>query len=69
MTCSISAIACCCSSDSRSLRQQPRILDRDDRLIGECPDKFDLPVSKWFDPLPREQDDADRFAFPQQRHA
>ena len=51
------------------LGQQPRILDRDHRLIGEGADKFDLPVGKRLDPLAREQDDADRLAFAQQRHA
>ena len=45
------------------LGQQPRILDRDDRLIGEGADKIDLPIGKRSNPLAREQDDADHFAF------
>ena len=35
MTCSTSAVAVCCSSASRCLGQQPRILHRDHRLCGE----------------------------------
>ena len=34
---------------------QPRVLDRDHRLIGEGADKFDLPVGERLDPLAREQ--------------
>ena len=51
------------------LGHQPRVLDRDHRLIGEGADKFDLPVGERLDPLAREHDDADRLAFAQQRHA
>src|SRR5215472_14274562 len=50
------------------LGDEPRVLDRDHRLIGEGADEFDLLVGKWLHPLPREYDDADRFAFAQQRH-
>ena len=49
--------------------QQPRVLDRDHRLIGEGADKFDLPVGERLDPLAREHDDSDRFTLAQQRHA
>ena len=51
------------------LGQQPRVLDRDHRLIGEGADKFDLSVGERLDPLAGEHDDTDRFAFAQQRHA
>ena len=48
---------------------QPRVLDRDHRLIGEGADEFDLPVGERLDPLAREHDDSNRFTFAQQRHA
>ena len=51
------------------LGDQPRILDRDDRLIGECADKLDLPVGERLDPLACEHDVSDHLTFPQQRHA
>ena len=51
------------------LGQQPRVLDRDHRLIGEGADEFDLPVGERLDPLAREHDDPDRLALAQQRHA
>ena len=33
-------------------RQQPRVLDSGDRLIGEGADKFDLPIDERLDPAP-----------------
>ena len=48
---------------------QPCVLDRDHRLIGEGADKLDLPVGERFDPLAREHDHPDHLAFAQQRHA
>ena len=49
MTFSTSLVAVCCSSDSLQLPrprlhllEQPRILDRDHRLIGEGSSKLDL---------------------------
>ena len=36
------------------LGQQPRVLDRDHRLIGEGADQFDLPVGERLDPLARQ---------------
>ena len=51
------------------LGDQPRILDRDHRLIGEGADEFDLPVGKRLDPLARQHDGSDRLTFAQQRHA
>ena len=48
MTLSTSAVAVCCCSDSRQIVgarlhfvEQPRILDGDDRLIGEGAQQFD----------------------------
>ena len=49
MTLSTSAVAVCCCSDSRSSFEQPRVLDGDDGLGGECSDKFDLLVGKGRD--------------------
>ena len=46
MTCNTSAVAVCCSSASRCLGDEPSILDRDHRLIGEGADQFDLPFGK-----------------------
>ena len=55
MTFSTSAVAvCCCSASPRSsvlrlhLVEQPRILDRDRRLIGEILDELDLARHKGF---------------------
>ena len=49
MTLSTSAVAVCCCSDSRSssrarlhLVEQPHVLDRDHRLVGEGLDQLDL---------------------------
>ena len=53
MTCSIPDVAVCCSSDSELsaallLRlEQPRVLDRDHRLVSEGLDQLDLLVSEW----------------------
>jgi hypothetical protein len=51
------------------LGDQPRIFDRDHRLVGEGADQLDLPLAKWLDPLPRQADGADHNALAQQRHA
>ena len=34
--------------------EQPRVLDRDDRLVGKGAHQFDLPLGERLDPLPRE---------------
>ena len=34
--------------------EQPRVLDRDDRLVGEGAHQLDLPLGERLDPLPRE---------------
>ena len=48
--------------------EQPRILDRDHRLIGEGAHQFDLPLAEQLDPFPRETNRADHGPFAQQRH-
>ncbi len=50
MTPKTSAVAVCCSS---AFGQKPRVLDCDDRLVGEGGNEFDLPLGEWVDPLPR----------------
>jgi hypothetical protein len=40
------------------LGDQPRIIDRDDSLIGKRADKLDLPVGKRLHPLAGKQDDS-----------
>ena len=46
MTRSTSAVAVCCSSDSRSSHQEPRILDGDHRLGGEIAHEVDFPFGE-----------------------
>ena len=46
MTCNTSAVAVCCSSASRCLGQQPRVLHRDHRLGGEILQQRDLLVGE-----------------------
>ena len=53
MTCSTSEVAVCCSSASDKLArarlhlvEQPHVLDRDHRLVGEGRDQFDLLVGE-----------------------
>jgi hypothetical protein len=48
--------------------EQPRVLDRDDRLVGKGADQLDLPVGKRLHPCPRETDRAGHDPIPQQRH-
>ena len=50
------------------LAEQPRILDRDDRLVGEGAHQFDLPLGEWLDSFPREIDRAEHGSLAQQRH-
>ena len=58
MTLSTSAVAVCCSSDSRKIAcarlhlvEQPHVLDRDHRLVGEGLDQIDLFVGKRLAPF------------------
>jgi len=48
--------------------EQPRILHRDDRLIGEGAHQFDLPLGIRLDPLPVKRHNADWLVVAQQRH-
>src|ERR1700734_2203081 len=47
--------------------EQPRVLDRNHRLIGECHNQFDLTVGEGVDPATREPDGADRLTLAHQR--
>jgi hypothetical protein len=48
--------------------EQPRILDRDHRLIGKGAHQLDLPLAERLDPPPIKRDNADWLAVAQQRH-
>ncbi len=48
--------------------EQPRILHRDDRLVGKGAHQFDLPLGERLDPQPGERNHADRLAVAQERH-
>ena len=47
MTLSTSAVAVCCCSDLAQFTEQPRVLDRDDRLRGEVLHQLDLLIGEW----------------------
>ena len=49
--------------------EQPHVLDRDHRLVGEGGDQLDLLVGERFHRASRQCNDADRRSFPQQRDA
>jgi hypothetical protein len=49
------------------LVEQPHVLDRDHRLVGEGSEQLDLLVGKGLHRATSQGDDADRAAFPQQR--
>ena len=51
ITCNTSAVAVCCSSASRCLGDEPRVLHRDHRLGGEVLQQCDLLVGEWPDLL------------------
>src|SRR5262249_25437099 len=51
------------------LVEQPRVLDRNHRLVGEGGGEFDLPVGEGAHLESRQYDHADRHALPQQRDA
>ncbi len=48
------------------LGQQPRVLDRDNRLVGKGAHQFDLAFAEGLDSRACERDDADRLSSPQQ---
>ena len=47
---------------------QPRILHRDDRLVGKGAHQLDLPLGERLDPLPCQTNRADHGSLAQQRH-
>ena len=49
--------------------EQPYVLDRDDGLVGEGGDQFDLLVGERLNVEPRRHQDADELPVAQQRHA
>ena len=49
--------------------EQARVLDRDNGLVGKRDDEFDLLLGKSLDPGSHQDQDTDRPAFAQQRHA
>jgi hypothetical protein len=51
------------------LGDQPRVLQRDNGLVGKGADEFDLPVGEGLHPLSREIDRADHNPLAQKRHA
>ena len=51
------------------LGDQPRVLDRDDRLVGKGAHQLDLPLGERLDPLPGKSDRAEHGSLAQQRHA
>ena len=73
MTLSTSLVAVWYSSDScgrgagLQFVDQPRILDRDHRLVGEGADQLDLPLGERLDAQSGQRDHADRLAVAQQR--
>ena len=48
--------------------EQPHVLDRDDGLVGEGGDQFDLLVGEWLNASPPNHDDADDVALPEHGH-
>src|SRR5262249_52111496 len=48
--------------------EQPHVLDRDHRLVGEGGHQLDLIVGKWAHGASHQHDHANRFAFTQQRN-
>src|SRR5262250_2444839 len=76
MALSTSLVAVWYSSDSSEVAraglqfaEQPRILHRDDRLVGKGANQFDLPFGERLDPLPRQREHTNRLTLAQQRHA
>ena len=75
MTRRISLVAVCCSSASVSSRllvlqlgEQPHVLDRDDRLVGEGLEERDLVVGEPAGLAAGHRDRPDRLAVTEQRH-
>src|SRR5260370_18000069 len=49
-------------------RKEPRVLDRDDRLVGEGAYQFDLALGERLDPMAAERNHPDGFALAQYRY-
>jgi len=49
--------------------EQPRVFDRDDRLVSERAHQFDLPLGVWLHSIPRETDRAKHGPLAQQRRS
>src|SRR6266404_5142160 len=76
ITFSTSALAVCCRKDSpgSSVRscnslKQPRILDGNNRLLGEVAEQLDLLVGERADLLSINHDRADQFGVPKHRYS
>src|SRR6516165_6854114 len=67
MTRSMSAVAVCCCSDSRSSLSSRTFLNRDDSLIGEAGDQLDLSVCKRSDLLAVDRQGTDQLPFLEHR--
>ena len=75
MTLSTSLVAVWYSSDSSRSRvracnftEQPRILDRDDCLVGKGSHQFDLPLGIWLHSFPRESNHTEHGPLAHERH-
>ena len=68
ITSKTSAVAVCCSSASRCLGHQPRILDRDHRLSGEALQQRDLGLGERLYLGPQRTDPTDISAILPQRY-
>ena len=76
MTCSTSDVAVCCSNAWNQLAaalllrlEQPRVLDRDDRLVSEGFYQLNLLFREWPNRGTGHHQNADRDTFTQQRDA
>ena len=61
-------MAVCCSSASLRLVEQPRVLDRDHRLVGERLQQRQFLVGERLDRLAQQADRTDAAPLPQHRH-
>src|SRR5262245_11981630 len=50
-------------------REQPRVLDGDDRLLREIRDKLDLLLGEWADFLTKDGDDSNQLVILKHRHS
>ena len=64
-----SEVAVCCSAGFPQLVEQPSVLDRNDRLVGEGGDQLYLLVGKGAHLVAGERKDANHRPVAQKRHA